>query len=92
MSYTNIYDNKCTGYHENCDCPDCTYVNQLYAELDWLESFERDNLAEIERIKEICGNDCNDWLRFVAFEGNHEFYKGDEHLDDFAAYLKQEVR
>ena len=50
MSYTNIYDNKCTGYHENCDCPDCTYVNQLYAELDWLESFERDNLAEIERI------------------------------------------
>lgn len=56
MSYTNIYDNKCTGYHENCDCPDCTYVNQLYAELDWLESFERDNIAEIERIKEEIWN------------------------------------
>ena len=47
---------------------------------------------EIERIKEICKNDCSDWLNFIAFEGNHEFYKGDEHLDDFAACLKQEVR
>lgn len=56
MSYTNVYDPKCTGYHENCDCPDCTYVNQLYAELQHLEDFYPEETDEIDRLKEEIWN------------------------------------
>ena len=32
--------------------PECSYVNTLYAELDYLESFEPGNKKEIERLIE----------------------------------------
>lgn len=41
----------CTGFWENCGCEDCLYVAQLYAELDYLESFASEDKDEIERIK-----------------------------------------
>ena len=43
---------KCTGYHETCNCPDCEYVNQLYAELDFLENFVPEDVKEIERLRD----------------------------------------
>ena len=48
------------------------------------------SIKEIGAVREIFGYDCSDWLDFIAFDGNHEFYKGDEHIDAFATYLKQE--
>lgn len=48
--------NKCTGFHENCDCEECSYVNMLYAELDFLEQFEPENKADINRIKDEIEN------------------------------------
>ena len=47
---------KCQGFHEVCECPECTYANCLYAELDFLEQFEPENKKEIERIKEELDN------------------------------------
>lgn len=41
----------CTGFHENCECEDCLYANQLYKELAYLEQFELENKEEIDRIK-----------------------------------------
>jgi DNA-directed RNA polymerase subunit F len=48
----NIMENKCCGYHEVCDCPDCTYVNMLYAQVDYLESYAPEDKEEIERLKD----------------------------------------
>lgn len=45
-------NNKCCGFHEICECEDCVYVNQLYAELDYLESYASEDIREIERIKD----------------------------------------
>lgn len=45
-------ENKCCGYHEVCDCPDCTYVNMLYAQVDYLESYAPEDKEEIERLKD----------------------------------------
>ena len=42
----------CTGFWETCTCIECCYAADLYAELDYLESFEPENTDEIERIKE----------------------------------------
>lgn len=68
------------------------HPRKLFIEMgksDELFDYKR-SIEEIETIREICGYDCSDWLDFIAFDGNHEFYKGDEHIDAFATYLKQE--
>lgn len=50
----------------------------------------RKSIAEYERIRLICGNDTEDWLEFTVFDGNHEFYKEDKHIEKFMAYLRKE--
>ena len=40
----------CTGFHEGCDCPECSYANMLYSELDFLENFWQEDKKEIQRI------------------------------------------
>lgn len=40
----------CTGFHEGCDCPECSYANMLYSELEFLESFCPEDKKEIQRI------------------------------------------
>ena len=42
----------CSGFHESCSCETCAYVNMLYCELDYLESFEPENIDEINRLTE----------------------------------------
>ena len=42
---------KCNGFWELCECEDCCRVAGLYAYLDWLEEFEPDNKAEINKVK-----------------------------------------
>ena len=46
----------CQGFYELCQCEDCRYVAQLYAELDFLEQFEPENKKEIERLIEEIEN------------------------------------
>ena len=40
----------CSGFHEGCDCKECSYANMLYSELDFLESFCPEDKKEIQRI------------------------------------------
>lgn len=63
----------------------------------FLEMGNEDNLfdyqksiAEYERLRRICGNDTEDWLEFTVFNGNHEFYKEDKHIEKFMEYLRGE--
>ena len=42
----------CNGFHEGCQCSECSYANMLYSELDFLESFCPEDKAEINRITE----------------------------------------
>ena len=46
----------CSGFHESCSCETCQYINQLYVELDYLESFEPENKYEINRLIEEIEN------------------------------------
>lgn len=48
----------------------------------------RKSIAEYERLCRMCGNDVEDWLEFTVFDGNHEFYKEDRHIERFMEYLR----
>lgn len=46
----------------------------------------RKSRAEFERLQSICGED--NWAELIIFEGNHEFYKEDCHVEKFATILR----
>ena len=48
----------------------------------------KESSLEIDRVKKLCGNNCEDWLYFKVYDGNHEFYKENLHLDAFNECLK----
>lgn len=50
----------------------------------------RKSRAEYERLCRICGNDTEDWLEFTVYDGKHQFYKEDEHIEKFMDYLREE--
>lgn len=63
----------------------------------FLEMGNKDNLfeyqksmREYERILEICGGDTRDWLEFTLFDGDHEFYREDDHIKKMMDYLRKE--
>jgi len=41
----------------------------------------RKSIKEYERLCRICENDTEDWLEFTVFDGNHEFYQEDRHIE-----------
>ena len=51
---------------------------------DWRKSQE-----EYEKILEICTEE-SDWIKFFVFDGKHEFYKEDTHIEQFMKHLEQE--
>lgn len=68
------------------------YPRKLFIEMgdadalfDWQRSYE-----EYKRIKQICGNEEQDWIEFTVFDGEHEFYREDIHIKKFLDCLKKE--
>lgn len=48
----------------------------------------RKSLSEYERLKGICGDkDCT-WVDLILFDGKHEFYKEDCHIDQLVKCLR----
>lgn len=48
------------------------------------------SIKEYERILEICGGSTGDWLEFTIFDGEHEFYKEDYHIQKLIEYLRKD--
>jgi len=66
------------------------YPRKLCIELgnrDDLFAFETGSL-EFERLKTLCSDVGTDWLRFIAFDGIHEFCSDKEPLVDLVNHLK----
>ena len=47
----------------------------------------RKRQMEYERVWQILKDNDKDWLEFTLFDGEHEFYKNDEHIEKMIAYL-----
>lgn len=52
---------------------------------DW-----RKSRAEYERILEACGDD-RDWVEYKTFEGTHEFYQKDDHINKLIDCLAEKA-
>lgn len=66
------------------------HPRKLYLEIgneDALFDYQKSQ-AEYERVKEICGADTREWLEFIVFDGSHEFYKRDDHIQKLIECLK----
>lgn len=56
----------------------------------WIEMGDKDELFDykvsiksFEKIKKYCKDVGTDWVEFLVFDGVHEFYKGDDHIEKF---------
>ena len=69
------------------------YPRKLFLEMGrYDELFDyRKSRAEYERVLHILEDNNNDWLEFMVFDGNHEFYQNDDHIEKMIAYLKEEA-
>ncbi len=47
----------------------------------------RQSQAEYQRIVDLCGTEGADWVKFTVYEGDHEFYKNDDHIKELIASL-----
>ena len=63
----------------------------------FLEMGNKDNLfdyqksiREYEKIRAICNGNTDDWLDFTVFDGEHEFYKEDDHIKKLIECLREE--
>jgi len=50
----------------------------------------RKSIGEYERILEIFDGKANDWLEFVVFDGEHEFYQQEDHIQKMLEWLRKD--
>lgn len=67
----------------------------VYPRKIWIQMGNNDPLFDyryteesFKRIEELCPFDVKEWAELKIFEGNHEFYKGDEYIEKLVAELK----
>lgn len=61
------------------------YPRKLYLEMgNRDEIFDvNDSIESFYKLKELCADINTDWVDFKVFDGNHEFYREDEHIEKF---------
>ena len=69
-----------------------TYPRKLYIEVGTSDNLFYINLARkaFEKIKNICSDVGTDWVKFIEFDGEHEFFISDEPIKQLIDDLKNE--
>lgn len=69
-----------------------TYPRKLYIEVGINDNLFRINLGRkaFKKIKHICSDVGTDWVKFIEFEGEHEFDPSDEPIKQLIEDLKSE--
>ena len=69
----------------------------VYPRKIWIQMGNNDPLFDykyteesFKRVEELCPCGLKNWAELKIFEGNHEFYKGDEYIEKLAEELKKE--
>jgi len=68
------------------------HPRKLFLEMGNRDSYfdYRKSIKEYERIQEICGDGLEDWLEFTVFDGEHEFYLKEDHINKLMEHLRKE--